>query len=249
MSKNKGTTSKRQAVREKRRQQQRKQRLLVLAIITGIALLVALALIIPSILEARTPVGEITQITPGTWPMADGRALGDPNAPVKIDVYEDFQCPRCGDYTREIEPRVIESYVATGQVYYVFRHFPFIDDQAPGNESDQAAKASMCAAEQDRFWDYHEIVFANWSGENQGAFSDKRLVAFAEALGLDMDAFNACFESDRFEDEIEADLAAGRRASVQGTPSVLVNGQIVTPGFVPSYEEISAAVEAALSSQ
>jgi protein-disulfide isomerase len=64
-----------------------------------------------------------------------------------------------------------------------------------------------------------------------------------------MDAFNACFESDRFEDEIEADLAAGRRASVQGTPSVLVNGQIVTPGFVPSYEEISAAVEAALSSQ
>jgi protein-disulfide isomerase len=178
--------------------------------------------------------------------MADGPALGDPNAPVRIDVYEDFQCPACRSYSEQIENQVVENYVATGQVYYVFRHFPFLDDGALSKESDQAANASMCAAEQDRFWDYHDILFANWNGENQGAFSDSRLIAFAESLSLDMEAFNACFEENRYQGEIEADLAAGRRAGVQGTPSVFVQGQLITPGFVPSYEDISTAVEAAL---
>jgi len=105
----------------------------------------------------------------------------------------------------------------------------------------------MCAADQNRFWDYHDILFANWNGENQNAFSDKRLVAFAEALGLDMKAFNSCFQADTYRDEIESDLAAGRMKGVQGTPSVFVNGEILTPGYVPSFDEISQAVDAALA--
>ena len=137
--------------------------------------------------------------------------------------------------------------VASGKVYYTFRHFPFLDDNAASRESDQAANASMCAAEQGRFWDYHDILFANWNSENAGAFSDRRLVAYAETINLDMDSFNSCFEANKYKAQIDEDLAAGNRAGVTGTPSLFVNGQQLTPGFIPSFEDISQAVEAALA--
>jgi len=238
-----GTSTKRQAIREKRRQEQRKQRLYIILGIIAVALVIALILIIPGLM----PAGEIAAITPVERPMVDGRSLGNPNAPVKIDVYEDFQCPSCQNYSENIEPKVVETYVASGDVYYTFRHFPFLDNGTVRKESDQAANASMCAAEQERFWDYHDILFANWNGENQNAFSDKRLVAFAESLALDMDAFNKCFQANTYLGEIESDLAAGRMKGVQGTPSVFVNGEHLTPGYVPSFEQISQAVDTALA--
>lgn len=243
-SSQKGASTKRQATREKRRQQQRKQRMFIVLGVIIAAVVVAALLIIPSLL----PAGDINTITPIERPMVDGKALGNPDAPVKIDVYEDFQCPACRSYSENIEPRVVEDFVATGQVYYVYRQFPFLDDRAVGKESDQAANASMCAAEQDRFWDYHDMLFANWNGENQNSFSNKRLVAFAEALGLDMSAFNSCFNNNTYQDEINSELEQGKSIGVSGTPSVLVNGQMVSPGFIPSYDDIAAAVNNALSS-
>jgi len=92
------------------------------------------------------------------------------------------------------------------------------------------------------------MLFANWNGENQGAFNDKRLVAFAEALALDMQKFNACFKQNTYKNQIQQDLAAGSQAGVTGTPSVFVNGVELTPGRVPSYEEVAAAIDAALAS-
>lgn len=239
-----GKSTRREAVREKRRQEQRRKRLYIVLAVVGSALLIAAVIIIPGLL----PVGDIVTITPHERPMADGRAMGDPEAPVLIEVYEDFQCPACKTYSEQIEPQVTDAYVATGDVLYVFRHYPFLDDNAPRKESDQAANASMCAADQNRFWDYHDMLFANWNGENQGSFNDKRLVAFAEALvGLDMAAFNQCFEANLHADEIINDFLMGRDSGVTGTPAVMVNGRILTPGLVPSFTEISEAVEAELA--
>lgn len=248
MSKNpsagrKGPKTKREAVREKRRRQQRRQRLFIVLGVVGVAVIITALLIIPSL----KPVGDILTITPKERPMVDGRAMGDPNAPVTIEVYADFQCPACKTYSEEIETQITDAYIATGDVYYIFRHYPFIDDRAPRNESDQAANASMCAANENRFWDYHDILFANWNGENQGALNDKRLVAFAESIGLDMESFNECFNANANRDEINADFQSGRDAGVSGTPSVFVNGRILTPGRVPSFAEISEAVEAELA--
>lgn len=239
--------SKRKEFKEKRRKQQQRQRLLVIGIIIGVAVLLAGVLIAPSIRAAMQPVGQIVQITPYPRPDAKGTASGNPNAPVKIDVWEDFQCPACRQYTEDAERQVITNYVATGKVYYVFHNFPFIDSGAITQESHQAANAAMCAADQGRFWDYHDMLFLNWSGENEGAFTDKRLAAFAQALNLDMNAFNSCFRENRFKSQIDADLAAGRAKGVTGTPSLFVNGTEVNPGFVPSYADVSKAVEAALA--
>jgi len=241
--------SKRQIIREQRVKRQKQQRLVVILVVAAAALVVAGLLILPSLRANVTPVGEIKTAAPHNHPNPNGTALGDPKASVTIDVWEDFQCPSCQGYSEQVEPQVTDSYVATGKARYVFHHYPFLDTNSATKESHQAANASMCANEQGRFWDYHDIVFANWNGENQGAYTDKRLTAFAETVGLDMTKFNDCFKANRYKDQIEQDKADGEKAGVQGTPSVFVNGTLIKPGYVPTYQDISAAVEAALASQ
>ncbi|MDO9347673.1 MAG: DsbA family protein [Anaerolineales bacterium] len=240
--------SKRQELREKRRKKQKQQRVLIIIMVVAGALLIAAALIIPTL--SLSPVGEVVQITPQAFSMpVNSNAIGNPDAPVKVDVWEDFQCPACARYSENVEKLIIQNYVETGKVYYTFHHFPFIDDKSATKESDQAANASMCAGEQGRFWDFKNMLFANWNGENQGAFSDKRLIAFADALGLKMSDFKTCFDENRYREQIDQDSADGAAIGVSGTPSIFVNGQQVTPGYIPSYEELSQVIEAALSGQ
>jgi protein-disulfide isomerase len=200
-----------------------------------------------NIAQQNQPVGEIVSIDPIARPSPEGTAMGNPDAPVRIDVFEDFQCPACKVYSENIEIFVMKELVETGIVYYVFRNYPFLDDKLATKESDQAANASLCAAEQDRFWDYHDILYAN-SEEYGGAFSDRRLQAYAEEIGLNMQDFNACFRENRYRSQIDQDIRDGLRLGISGTPSVFVNGQAVRPGFVPSYEDIKAAVDLALLS-
>ncbi len=237
--------SKRQEIRARRSRQKRSQQITLIAVVTVGVLLIAFAVIS----SQRQSIEDIVQITPVPRPMVNGLALGDPNAPVTIDVFEDFQCPACAGYSQQVEPLIISTYVETGQVYYVFHNFPFIDDGSVSKESDQAASAAMCADEQDRFWDYHDMLFANWNGENAGAFSDARLEAYADSLGLDMQAFRDCFDSGRYMDQVNADYQLGSQMGVQGTPSVFVNGVLLSPGYVPSIQDVQQAVEAALSGQ
>lgn len=231
----------RESRREKRQQQQRRQITRNLLIIVGVVLLLAAGIIYGSL----RPVGDVVEITPRDLPNPNGRQLGDPNAPVVLEVFEDFQCPACLEFTENIEPALLTNYVETGKVLFIFRFNPFIDDRSSTNESDQAANASLCANEQGKFWEYHDMLFANQKGENIGAYSNRRLQAFAETLSLDMDAFNSCFKDNKYQDEIFQDLALVRERFVTGTPTVFVNGQIL-PNF--AYGTIQTAIETALAS-
>ncbi|RPH57207.1 MAG: DsbA family protein [Chloroflexi bacterium] len=233
--------SKRQELRVKRIKQGRIRRFLVIGGVMMMAIAVALIIILPNLPK---PAGEIVQTTPGAHSQvksASGRELGDPNAPLVIDVWEDFQCPSCKRFSEGTEVQIIDNLVSTGKVRYAFHVLAFI-----GPESVQAANAAMCANEQGRFWDYKSTLFANWNGENEGAFADDRLIAFAQSISLDMEKFRACFGENRYQAEIEKDKALGDQYGVYGTPSVLLNGEIINPDHVPSFDEISKAVEAAL---
>jgi protein-disulfide isomerase len=238
--------SKRQARREKRRKREQQQRVVILGIVIGVAFLLAFALIYPNL----KPIGEIVTITPRAYSQVSGTALGNPDAKVTVDVWEDFQCPACRNYGNNTEPLVIQNYVDTGKVRYVFHQYPFIDDFASTKESDQSANASMCAAEQNHFWEFKEMLFANWNGENLGSYADRRLIAFAESMNLDMDAFKACFRENRYKEKIDQDYTAGEEMGVSSTPSIFVNKQMVHnaqgANYVPSYEDIAAAIDAAL---
>jgi protein-disulfide isomerase len=206
--------SKRQAMRAKRQRQARVQQLSMIALIVVGALLVAAVLIYPNL----KPVGEVLAANSGERPMVNDNAMGDPNAPIKIEEFSDYQCPYCARFSKETEGQIVDAYVATGKVYFVYRSFGnFI-----GSESQAAAEAAYCAGDQNKYWEYHDILFANQTGENVGAFADRRLQAFAEALSLDMDAFNSCFKSNKHADRVEQDYLDGSAAGVTGTPAFLV---------------------------
>jgi len=206
--------SKRQAMRAKRERQARVQQLGIIGIIVVGALLVAAALIYPSL----RPVGEVAAASSHERPMVNDNAMGDPNAPIKVEEFSDYQCPYCARFFEETEGQITATYVATGKVYFVYRSFGnFI-----GPESKAAAEAAYCAGDQNKYWDYHDILFANQTGENAGGYSDRRLQAFAESLSLDMDAFNSCFKSGNYADRVEQDYQDGAAAGVTGTPAFLI---------------------------
>ena len=130
--------------------------------------------------------------------------------------------------------------MATGKVRFIYRNFVII-----GPESMGAARASMCAAEQERFWDYHDMLFANHTGENVGDYIDRRLLAFAEMLGLDDGRFRSCLSSGRYDDQINQDKARGQSVGVASTPSFIINGQLVQ-GALP-FSEFQKVIEAELA--
>jgi protein-disulfide isomerase len=236
--------SKRQARRQLERQQQQQRLIIIGMIVLGAALLVW------AVVKSQAKPSDIVTATSASLPDANGLSLGDANAPVTIDVFEDFQCPACQFFTQSIETLVIENLVSTGKARYVFHNYPFLDGKSAGEggESDQSANASMCANEQGKFWEMHNTIYANWNGENQGAFSDRRLQAMAENIGLDMKAFNECFSVNKYEADIQADLDLGKEMGVSGTPTVFVNGtQVGEEGKIATYEEIVQAVEQASS--
>jgi protein-disulfide isomerase len=237
--------SKRQERRQKIKQQEQRGRLITIALLVFGAALVVFAFVYPQFKS----VGEI--ITPEPYaslPNPDGMSLGDPNAPAVIDVFEDFQCPACQFFTTDVEPQIIKYLVETGKARFVFHNYPFIDGDGASNggESDRAANAAMCANEQDKFWDMQAIIYANHDGtENKGNFSNAKLKALAEAIELDMNSFNACFDDNKYQDDIQADFELGKQMGVSGTPSVFVNGQKVgQPGRIATFQEIAVAVDA-----
>lgn len=261
---------KRQEIRAKRARQKMLNRIWIILLVTVGAIFLAFALALPAINTASitatqlaamtaapgTQIAALTQmpintITPRIFSVPSNRtSLGDPNAPVRIDVWEDFQCVACKTFFDRYESQVIENYVETGKAYYTIHFFPIISQYTQGNnESMHSSNASLCAADQGKFWEYHDILFANWNGENAGAYADYRLVAFAESIGLDMEEFNACFIEDRHFDQIEADFQEGIDLGLNGTPSVLVNGTVITPGYVATFEAISEAIEAILAEE
>jgi protein-disulfide isomerase len=163
--------------------------------------------------------------------------VGEPTAPLTIVEWADFQCPFCRFFATDIEPQMVQELVADGRVRFVFRHMAFL-----GDESRRAAQASECAGDQGRFWDYHDKLFANWDGENRGAFADSNLRRFAGEIGLDQGQFDACFNSGKYVKRIEDDRQAARDLSVNSTPTFFYNGDKVE-GAPRSYALFRQVVE------
>jgi protein-disulfide isomerase len=243
----KETMSKRQMIREQRARKARQQRLLLIGGIVVIVALLVVIVVVPTIVANNAPIGDFIHITPVAFKNVDGNKMGDPNAPVKIDVFEDFKCSACRGYHESIQQDVFTNLVDTGKAYYTFHNFPFEDDSLAVKDSDNAANAAMCAAEQNRFWDFEKILFTNVSYVT-GEFSINKLEAYADSLGLNKNDFDQCLAERRYQKEIDADIQLATDWGVTGTPTVFVNGQIVKQGYVPSFADIQAAVEAASSS-
>jgi protein-disulfide isomerase len=153
------------------------------------------------------------------------REMGESSAKVTLEEYSDFQCPYCGLFATTAEVRLREEYINTGRVYFVFRSYPIV-----GTESTLAALAALCAGDQNMFWEYHDVLFHNQAGENQGNFNTARLEAFAAQLNLDSLAFNQCLSNQSRADVLNADIQRGKALRISGTPTFYVNGVMVSGG-------------------
>ena len=174
----------------------------------------------------------------------DGRTLGNPDAPLTIVEYADFQCPACGQFATTVEPQFIEDYVKTGQVKLVYHDFPFLDDRTDRKESDDASEAAFCAQDQGQFWAYHDMIYYNQSGENEGAFGRDRLIEMARNVeGLDVDQFTTCIDGDEFEDDVQDLYQQTIDAGIQSTPTFVMDGRQVSGSNYPALQqEIEAAL-------
>jgi len=179
------------------------------------------------------PIPAVTQPSAPT----SGKMMGSATARVTIEVFSDFLCSHCADFTALVEPVIIAEYVQPGTVKLIYRHFPVI---AP--LSSTAAAASECAADQQRFWPYHDELFARASrGELR---TDGDLEAAARKVGLAQTTFRQCMRGAETRGRVDADRRDGERRGVRGTPTSFVNGDMV-PGAQP-IEVFRGAIEAAL---
>jgi len=252
--------SKRQEMREKKAKQERTNRILIIIGVTLIVFAAGLFIILPNLPK---PVGDVTVPDADPRPQAQFNTAGDPNAPVKMIEISDFQCPYCEKFWKDgTERQIMETYVATGKVHFEYRTAgEFIG--GPSGESIRAGEAAYCAGDQNKFWEMHDIIFANQNGENKGAFNDARLIAFAEKIGVNLTTFKDCFTGGKYnakvkQDEVNAardiqgatnfnEMVAAGQYSPNGfsTPTFLVNGRIVS-GALP-FSEFQKEIDAALA--
>jgi|GEM_PF-1259989 len=164
---------------------------------------------------------------PSTDTFVGENVLGSASAPVTVIDYSDFEDPVSGRFARETLPTIGVAYINTGQVRWVFRHFPVRSIHPLAQD---AAEASECAADQNRFFAYRELLF-----NNQGAFSNSELKIFAAQLALDQGTFFACLDSGSKAADVQEDINSGLSQGVTTTPAFLIQDELHT-GFMTATE-------------
>lgn len=144
----------------------------------------------------------------------DDPSLGPADAPITIIEFSDFNCPYCRAWNQQVFHQLLDHYA--DQIHFVYRDFPIVGG---GSVGQQAAQAANCAAEQDRYWDYHDALFSGTYSLDPGGY-----LAAAQSLGMDAATLGDCLDSGRYADESQADLRYGAAVGVSGTPTFFING-------------------------
>lgn len=201
--------------REQRKKQQQREKNIIIAVVAVIALMVAAVLILPNLPVNSENVQNAETLVRN---QVDGAYAGNPNAPVKVVEFSDYNCVHCSEFYHDTEPTLVKDYINTGKVYFQYVPMSFINAT-----SITAAEAAYCAMDQGKFWEYHDTLFANYGTE----FTDPMLNAIAATVGLNKSEFSDCYQSNKYTDQVQNDLAYAQQLGVTGTPTFSVNGQLI----------------------
>jgi protein-disulfide isomerase len=208
------------------------KRLIIIAV--GVAVLVAGLMVVLSVIDSG---GGASQETFAGIPQ-NGTTLGEEDAPVTIQVYEDFQCPACAQFERDTLPEVV---VRPGDAKLVSETLTFL-----GPDSVTAGRAAIAAGGQDRYWQYAHLLFENQGAENSGYATDEFLRDLAEQTeGLDVRQWQEDRSAGFVDDELASVQQRASEDGISATPTLVVsgpNGERTLQGAVP-FEEVEAAVE------
>lgn len=210
-----------------------------LTVATATVLVLAAAIVAAFVLfgGSSTPSGSPADVD---FRLDEQPMIGDPDAPATIVAFEDFKCPVCQRFEETVYPRVVRDVIDTGRAKMYFINFQFL-----GPDSVTAGIAGECAYRQDEaaFWEYKTVIYRAQGPENETWATPSRLVELASFLGdLDTDALRTCIEERRYEEEVERDSELARQAGATGTPTIVVNGEILSSW---SFDAIRSAVDAA----
>lgn len=172
-----------------------------------------------------------------------GYTLGNPNAPVQIVEYADFECSVCGQYFAVTEPDVRKQFVEPGIARYTFYDLQVNSEHA---NSPAASLAAACANEQGKFWPMHDLLYAGQNDWNSQATNDPRPVfaGYAQQLGLDMTRWNQCYDQRRYVQNLAVNRAAAERVpGFRGTPTIVVDDRALQTGA--TFDAIKAMVDSA----
>jgi protein-disulfide isomerase len=188
--------------------------------------------------DTSDPVTTDTGIPVGTT--VDGfYYLGQPDAPVTVVEYSDFECPACSFHAQNIKPGLTRDYLEPGKVRLIFHDFPLnIHPKAP-----KASEATRCAGEQGKFWEMHDILFRQqdeWSNAAEPTVS--LYPVYAEQIGVNRAEFVACLESNKYSADIALAYDTSRQVGISATPTFVVDGKKVEKGDL--FQEIDAALAA-----
>ena len=233
--------SKRQLIEERRKKNQR-QRTLMLTLLIGGLVIVAGAITMAFISSNRVILSQKDIIQPDTnlAIQVDRNTLGDPDAPVVIEEYSDFGCSHCADFALGTKKLIEQEYIESGQVYLVFHS---VGGLLGSPATLQAAEGAYCAADQNAFWSFHDLIFANQVPlfQNRNADISMTLVQFAEILELDPDQFETCLTERKYKELAAQDEVEAAQKGIDGTPTFIVNG-VMLRGNQP-FENFQQVIE------
>ena len=178
--------------------------------------------------EADISEPERPQITSSVYTDNASPYLGNPAAPITLVEFGDYQCFFCNKYFHDTEEKLLKNYVETGKVKIIFKDFTII-----GPDSVNAAHAAHCADDQGLFWEYHDTLYNNWTGENNGWASSENLLRFAQKIGLNIDEFSQCMIDAIHEGIVLASNEDAKTLGLTGTPGFFVIGPDNTVTKIP----------------
>lgn len=232
----------RQARQRRQKQRRQNRRLLLVAAVVIVAVLAAAVLIVSNQpVEVFVPQGLENRYKdmPRSLSVDGYPQLGSQDAPVTVEEYASFSCPGCQAFHSEALDDILER-VRRGQV--LFTYVPLQTGSVPNASG--AARAALCAGQQGMFWEMHDVLFDWHTRYVNTAFSQNRLLAGVDALGLNSNAFTTCFNSGA----ISSTLTAAQNEGISSTPAIQVNGVTVTAsqsGAIPSSNDVLQAVDSA----
>jgi protein-disulfide isomerase len=176
---------------------------------------------------------------------AEGYLMGNPNAPVQVVEFADFECPTCAQFATGVEPEIRTKLIATGQVAIRFYDFPL-----PIHKNTWAASiAAACANDQGKFFEMHDRLFISQSDWNSRATGAPKLEfkKYVAAIGLDIAKWEACFDKRAHIATIKGNMAEGLRRGVDGTPTFFIGDKNIAGS--PPYDTFKQMVDEALAAK
>ena len=157
------------------------------------------------------------KITMNTFVSNGSPILGNPNAPITLVEFGDYQCHYCNVFFQNTEDEIIKNYVETGKVKIIFKDYNII-----GPDSINSSHGAHCAGEQGLFWEYHDILYSNWTGENNGWASPTNLTTFADEINVNMDQWTKCMNEKPHSKTIMESNNDAKALELTGTPAFFI---------------------------